>query len=159
MKNMKIWSLAIMFILALTACEKNPNNQNNGPTPGPGSTEIVNEWAITSWNGAEPAFNVYIDFNADGTFSMYQQVYSLDYVLYTGKYTVSGDILSGTYADGSNWQCAYKVSVTNNNGVDEMTLVSQEDVSIVSVYVNQAIPEDIKAEAAETRAMDVVRFL
>jgi hypothetical protein len=51
------------------------------------------------------------------------------------------------------------VSVTNNNGVDEMTLVSQEDVSIVSVYVNQAIPEDIKAEAAETRAMDVVRFL
>jgi hypothetical protein len=73
MKNMKIWSLAIMFILALTACEKNPNNQNDGPTPGPGSTEIVNEWAITSWNGAEPAFNVYIDFNEDGTFSMYQQ--------------------------------------------------------------------------------------
>lgn len=146
-----------MLVMAVSACgEKEP--QHNGPVGGGGDiAAIVNEWVISSYNDAAPEFVVYIDFNEDGTFAMYQQVYSLNYVCYTGSYNVSGDILTGTYADGSNWASAYKVSVSTDGKT--LMMSSQEDVSLVSVYSQTVIPEDVKLEASETRALEVVPFL
>ena len=159
MKNLKIWSLAMMFILALTSCEKEPDAPVQPPIPGD-LKGIVDEWALATWSNAEVAFNVYIDFNEDGTFSMYQQVYSLDYVLYEGTYNLSDNILTGKYSDGQSWACGYKVDISvDNDGAKMMTLFSQEGQSISSVYTNTTIPEDIKAEAAQTRAEEIVRFL
>lgn len=159
MKNLKIWSLAMMFILALTSCEKTPDV--DGPAPIPGDLgAIVDEWALSTWSNAEVAFNVYIDFNDDGTFSMYQQIYSLDYVLFEGTYSLSGDVLTGKYSDGQAWACGYKVDIAGqSDGSKVMTFWSQDGNNISSVYSNTTIPEDIKAEAAQTRAEEVVRFL
>ena len=159
MKNLKIWSLAMMFILALTSCGNEPDGP--APRPIPGDLKgIVDEWALATWSNAEVTFNVYIDFNEDGTFSMYQQVYSLDYVLYEGTYSLSDDILTGMYSDGQSWACGYKVDITvDNDGAKLMTLFSQEDQSISSVYSNTTIPEEVKAEAAQTRSEEIVRFL
>lgn len=163
MKNLKIWSLIAMFALLFTACDDTTNSEQDGPTPGPKPSEgleaLVNEWAIISWCGDAPVFNVYIDFNEDGTFEMYQQVYSLDYELYTGKYNVAGDVVTGTYSDGSQWKCGYRASIATKDGDYELTLMSQEDVSLTSVYSNTAIPEDIKAEATATRSSQAEPFL
>ncbi|MBR6721046.1 MAG: hypothetical protein IKL63_02985, partial [Alistipes sp.] len=75
----------------------------------------------------------------------------------TGTYSISGDILTGSYADGTNWKCGYKGEVAEDKST--LTLYSQEDVSLVSVYASTTIPEDVKAEASETRSGDVERFL
>lgn len=149
-----------MLVMAVSACgEKEP--QHDVPVGGGDIAALVNEWVISSYNDAAPAFVVYIDFNEDGTFAMYQQVYSLNYVCYTGSYNVSDDdILTGTYADGSKWASAYKVSVSTDGKT--LMMSSQEDVedmSVVSVYSQTVIPEDVKLEASETRALEVVPFL
>ena len=146
MKSFKIISLAMMLLVALTGCGEKESGKG---------MKVAGEWQLVQWNDATPEFKVYIDFNADGTFEMYQQVWSFDYELYTGKYVVTGDVMTGTYADGSNWACGYKVNVVDG----QLTMYSQEDQSVTSLYEKCTIPEEIKAEASTTRAMEVVPFL
>jgi hypothetical protein len=136
----------MVMLLALVGCESNKGNKG---------LNVAGEWQLVQWNEATPEFNVYIDFNADGTFEMYQQVWSFDYELYIGKYVITGDVMTGTYADGSNWACGYKVNVVDG----QLTMYSQEDQSVTSLYEKCTIPEEIKAEASTTRAMEVVPFL
>ena len=138
----------MLLALAVVGCEK---TSVNGSSKG----ALNGEWVLTSWNEAEPEFNVYIDFNEDNTFEIYQQVWSFDYELYTGTYTITGDIVTGVYADGSIWACGYKFVKDG----DTLTMYSQEDQSVVSVYTMCEIPAEIKAEATTTRAMEVVPFL
>ena len=148
MKSLKIFSLMMLLALAVVGCEKTSVN-------GSSKSALDGEWVLTSWNEAEPEFNVYIDFNEDNTFEIYQQVWSFDYELYTGTYTITGDIVTGVYADGSIWACGYKFVKDG----DTLTMYSQEDQSVVSVYTKCEIPSEIKAEATTTRAMEVVPFL
>ena len=140
----------MLLALAITGCKKDA-----AVTGGGAKGAVAGEWVLTSWNEAEPEFNVYINFSDDNTFEMYQQVWSFDYELYTGKYVVTGDVMTGTYADGSNWACGYKVNVVDG----QLTMYSQEDQSVTSLYEKCTIPEEIKAEASTTRAMEVVPFL
>lgn len=159
MKSLKIWSLVAMLFLGLTACD---DPDNNGGTTGGGNDakDLVGEWDIVSWCDAEPVFNVYIDFNEDGTFEMYQQVYSLTYELYTGSYTVADGVVNGSYSDGEAWKCGYKATFGSDaNGAKQLTLVSQDEANITSVYASTTIPEEVKNEAAETRAEVSERFL
>lgn len=156
MKNFKIWSLVAIMMVAFTSCG-DPDGPNNGGGGNGDIAQLVNEWVLTSYNGEEPVFVVYIDFNDDNTYSMYQQVYSLNYVLYEGDYNVKNSILTGTYEDGTNWMSAYKVSVSEDGTT--LTMASQDDLSVVSIYEATTIPEDVKAEAADTRAEEVVPFL
>ena len=148
MKSLKIFSLMMLLALAVIGCEKSS-------VKGSSKAALDGEWVLTSWNEAEPEFNVYIDFNEDNTFEIYQQVWSFDYELYTGTYTITGDIVTGVYADGSIWACGYKFVKDG----DTLTMYSQEDQSVVSVYTKCEIPAEIKAEATTTRAMEVVPFL
>lgn len=147
MKSLKILSLVALLAALLVGCEKEPVAGDNSP--------IVGEWELVEWNKETPEFNVYISFDKDGSFEIYQQVWSFDYELFTGSYTVSGDILTGTYADGKKWASGYKFSVAD--GV--LTLYSQEDQVVESRYQTCTIPEEIKAEATTTRSSEVVPFL
>ncbi|MBO7285638.1 MAG: lipocalin family protein [Alistipes sp.] len=155
MKSLKIFSLVMLLAVALTGCKK--SNNADGPNVGGGSDDAVlsGEWVLTSWNEAEPEFNVYIAFNEDNTFEMYQQVWSFDYEYFAGNYTITDDIVTGTYTDGSNWHCGYKFLCEG----DSLTLYSQEDTSVVSLYTRCEIPAEIKEEATTTRSTDVVPFL
>lgn len=150
MKSLKILSLVAVVLFAV-ACGEKENNPN-----GPGNKGVLSgEWVLTLWNDAAPEFNVYIDFNDDNTFEIYQQVWSFDYELYTGTYTITGDIVTGVYADGSDWACGYKFENSGNT----LTMYSQEDKSVTSVYEKCEIPAEIKAEATTTRSAEVVPFL
>ena len=148
MKSLKIFSLAMVLLLALTGCgDKERGKTDKGLVAG--------EWQLAQWNDATPEFKVYIDFNADGTFEMYQQVWSFDYEYFEGNYTITDDIVTGTYSNGTNWACGYKFEILDG----QLKLASQEDQSVVSIYESCTIPAEIKEEATATRSTDVVPFL
>ena len=154
MKSLKIFSFAILFALTLVGCDIISGGPGDDPTPGDASS-LSGEWKLSLWNETEPEFVVYIDFNNDGTFAIYQQVWSLDYELFEGSYIVNGDIVTGSYADGTVWACGYRFEAAG----DTLTLYSQEDESVTSLYEKCEIPAEVKAEAAATRSSEVVPFL
>jgi hypothetical protein len=151
MKSLKILSLVAAVLFAVACGEK--ENNPDGPVAKDGV--LTGEWVLTSWNETAPEFNVYIDFNDDNTFQIYQQVWSFDYEFFTGTYNISGDIVTGSYADGSNWACGYKFVKDG----DTLTMYSQEDTSVTSIYKKCEIPAEIKDEATATRSAEVVPFL
>ena len=160
MKSIKIWSLIAMLCFAFVGCENPDNGDNSGNNSNGGNSDsLVGEWKLVSWCNAAPEFNVYIDFNEDGTFEMYQQVYSLNYELYAGTYTVSKGVLSGKYSDMQAWSDSYTCKVETVSGVKQLQLVSQTDATVVSIYETTTISDDVKAEATETRAAGTERFL
>ena len=152
MKIFKMLALAAVMVLSVVACSKE-KTQGGGGTTG-GFDGIENEWRLVSVGGVANDFTVYIKFEG-GVFTMYQQVYSLDYVAYSGQYSIDGGVLSGSYFDGSDWKTSYKGGVSGTT----LTLTSQEENAITSVYEVCTIPEEVKAEADGTRALDVVPFL
>ena len=139
----KFFAIFAVALLALVGCER----PNSG---GSGSSDIDGQWHIVEWNGEAPVFDVYVDFN-NGKFDIYQQVYSLFYEHFEGTYKTSGDIITGSYTDGSNWACGYKFEVSGK----KLTLSSQEDSSIVSVYERCEIPQAVIDEAQTTRASEI----
>lgn len=145
----KFFAVFAVIALALMGCEKNPDGSQGG-----NGSAIDGQWHITEWNGEAPEFDVYIKFE-NGAFEIYQQVWSLDYELFKGTYKVSGEIVTGTYEDGSNWASGYKYAVDGNM----LTLYSQEDQSVTSVYEKCEIPAEIITEATTTRSAEIVPFL
>ena len=137
----KYFALFAVVLLAFVGC-----NKNNGPAA---TSDIDGQWHIVEWNNETPEFDVYIEFKA-GKFTIYQQVYSVFFEKFEGNYNVNKGVVTGSYTDGSNWACGYKFEVAGN----ELTLKSQEDTSIVSVYKKCTIPQSVIDEAAKTRASE-----
>ena len=150
MKNTKIFALLFAVAMFFVACEPSSEGKKD-------ENCIAKEWHIESWNNQTPEFDVYVAFYEDGTFDLYQQVYTLNYVRYSGTFTVVDTILSGVYADGKAWECSYNYSISADGS--QLTLNSQESIPVTSVYVNETIPEAVKAEATRVEAVDVVPFL
>lgn len=145
MKYMKLLSLVLISLLVFTGCKDGGKKKDS----------VVGEWELITWNEETPEFGIYISFAADGSFAIYQQVWSLEYELFTGNYSVSGDTVKGTYEDGSSWASEYKFARSK----DTLTLINNDKVEIKSVYKSCTIPEDVISEATTTRSAEVVPFL
>jgi hypothetical protein len=143
----KYFAIFAVVLLALVGC----NNKNNGTS---NASDIDGQWHIIEWNNETPEFDAYIEFKA-GKFNIYQQVYSIFFEKFEGSYNVSGDIITGSYTNGSNWACGYKFEVSG----DQLTLYSQEDISVTSVYEKCEIPQAVIDEATTTRSAEAVPFL
>lgn len=89
--------------------------------------------------------DIYIDFNGDKTFELYQQIGEGAYRLYRGTWNLEGDLLTGKYNDGEDWACAYTVALEGN----KLTLTSSNSAAEVSVYEKTSIPASVK-ESCET---------
>ena len=152
MKTIKIFAFIAIAALAMTAC----NKDKGGKTPSKATVSIVGEWRSTTFEGAEAPFDIYVDFNEDGSYEMYQRIYTLSYERYDGTYAVSGNIVSGSYSDGQSWKCGYKAELSADGNT--LTMRSQENVSVTTVYTKTTIPTEVKDEAAATRATDSERF-
>lgn len=143
----------MMLLIAVTGCEP----VNVGDKPGDNNNNkvgISGEWSLVEWNGEAPEFHVYAKFD-NGTFELYQQVWTLDYELFKGEYTLTDDILTGVYEGGTAWSCGYRVEIVDG----KLNMYSQEDVSVTSIYEECVIPEEIITEATTTRSENVVPFL
>ena len=88
---------------------------------------------------------VYLQLGEDGTFTLYQSIGTFGYARFTGTYALVGDpatgqVLSGTYADGTPWDSSYAVEKMTKR---ELRLRALKD-GVVSVYSGVAIPAAVK---------------
>ena len=118
MKNLKIWSLALALLVALTGCESKEETAANTVPFKPVATaqlaeKLVNVWQIVEYAGQPAQFDVYIDFQAE-SFELYQRLYSYEYEKLAGTYTLDGNILTGVYSNDVEWNNDYTVQIAEN---------------------------------------------
>uniref|UniRef100_UPI00405755F4 hypothetical protein n=1 Tax=Alistipes sp. TaxID=1872444 RepID=UPI00405755F4 len=160
---MKITKIFFALVaLLVVACKPNPNS-------GSGSTDkikwlnegkICGEWVMTKHADKETEIQVYIAFNEDSSFDLYQRVYSVVWLHYKGTFTLEGTTLSGVYSDGKAWGSRYTVSYAE--APNRIRLTSLDNKSEVAIYTEQAIPEYILDESQQpedVRSVEIERFL
>ena len=69
----KLWSIAVVLLMAMVACEKPNNGNNNGGGNEPKLTIVEKEWKLVSVNDEEPEFTVYL-YLESGIFNINQQI-------------------------------------------------------------------------------------
>ncbi len=120
-------------LLMLAGC-----GEKNGEDDKKSTAELIcGEWHSTSLTVSG---DIYLDFNEDKTFEMYQKIGDGAYRLYRGKWNIENDILNGKYNDGENWAASYEVAVEGKN----LTLTSRNDAAEVTKYSSCTVPEDVK---------------
>lgn len=154
MKNLKIWSLAIALLVAMTGCESNDSTDS---FKAGDVNQIKNEWCLIEWDSEVAPYDVYVDFNEDNTFVIYQRIYSANFERFDGTYSLSGNKLTGMYNDGTELK-AYRAEVSVDGTI--LRLHSTEaDREVMGVYQKTTIPEYVKNEVDGTRAASGVAFL
>ena len=118
MKNLKIWSLALALLVALTGCKPADETAANTVPFKPVATaqlaeKMVNVWQLVEYAGQPAQFDVVIDFQAE-SFELYQRLYSSEYEKLTGSYTLLDAELTGVYSNCVEWNNAYTVQIAEN---------------------------------------------
>jgi hypothetical protein len=129
--NMKKLLYILTAVVVLASCGKN------------GDDKLTLEQKVcTEWHSTQlpVSGDIYIDFNDDKTFELYQQIGEGAYRLYRGTWNLEGDLLTGRYNDGEDWACAYTVVIADKT----MTLTSSNDAAEVSIYEKAGIPASVK---------------
>ena len=142
MKMVMIKKLAMTVAVAVAAALAVACSSKEDKAAGvEGEWELVDvEFATKSAVvGSEMVF-VYINFDAEGTFAMYQKLGEGRFRKFSGTWSCSNGILNGTYSDGKNWGCPYKVS---RDG-DALVMVSSPDGKDTYTYRECTIPEEVK---------------
>ena len=141
-----------------------PDNGSNGDDPAQEwhtSGQLVGEWELTEWNdSSDNAMKVYLRFNENDTFDMYQRIYSAIWVHYTGTFTLNGSVLKGVYSDGEPWSADYDIAYSNEPL--RIRLTNVESGNDVSIYSSTTIPESVIedcTEATNVRSVVLERFL
>lgn len=155
MKNLKIWSLALALLVAMTGCGK--DEKVEGEPFNPIATnqlqqKLVSAWQLVEYAGQPAEFDVYVEFK-ESEFVLYQRIYSYEYEKLTGTYTLNGSALTGVYSNDIKWNNEYTVEIAENplrlrlieaNG----TYAEYDAIEKVPAHVEQAI------EAVPTRASE-----
>lgn len=140
-------SILVLFLtailLSISSCGKTHSAE---PYP----IDITGEWHLVS-AGELPmeSIDVYVSFG-DGTFDLYQKVGEGRYFLYDGTYTLTGNVLSGLYSDGTSWGSDYDISLET----DSLVLTANNGSGEVSTYVRKAIPDEVSGNVAVKSSME-----
>ena len=163
---MKLAKILFISLFALLGVACNPDNgtTNGGQTSnGSWSNEgsPIGEWSLTKWNNStDLPFGVYIRFNEDNTFDMYQHTYTVLWVHYKGTFTLNGTTLSGVYSDGEKWASDYTIAYMESP--KQIRLTKKSDSNDEGIYSATTIPVEVIDEATEAvnvRSVAVERFL
>ena len=113
----------------------------NGKNPDSGKLtleqQLYGEWHSTKLSIAG---DIYLDFNEDKTFELYQQIGQGSYRLYRGTWGLQENLLTGKYNDGESWATAYEITVSDKS----LTMVSKNDAAEQSLYSKKDIPSEVK---------------
>lgn len=160
MKFAKILFISLIALLGV-ACNPNSGHTNGGQTNNSWSNDgsPIGEWVLTKWNNStDLPFGVYMRFNEDNTFDMYQHTYSVLWVHYKGTFTLNGTTLTGVYSDGEKWSSDYTIAYMESPKQIRLTKKGSDDEGI---YSSTEIPETVIDEATEAtnvRSVAVERF-
>ena len=138
------FAVAALFMLACSS--DSSSSSGAGETKWGEEGLVVGSWELTSFNDAtnEAKPRVYIALNDNGTFDLYQQFKSVEWVHYKGTYTFDGTLLSGEYQDGKAWGAAYSVEFAVNPARMRLTRSNGTDISIYTAI--EEIPEAVVDE-------------
>lgn len=128
-----IYSLLLIVMVTMTSGCKDKEEV----IPTETVPEIVGEWHCEV---DRLEVDIYIGFNAAGTFELYQKIGDGFYRKYTGTWKMDGNILSGSYSDDEVWGSSYVVSF---DGDSKMTLEATEDPHESYTYSRESIPSEI----------------
>ena len=139
----------IIAVLAIaTGCQKES-----------GFNKIVGDWHYTGEESGVKE-DVWLTFNDDDTFVMYQKVGDGPYWYSTGDYAVDAEdkVLTGVYSDRYPWKYSYKVDVDSNTL--KMTAVEVEGYSVS--YKRESVPAEVRAKSlplTKSETAEAPRFL
>ena len=142
---MKKISYVLAALMVIAACEGEGSQQEISP--------ICGEWESLKIDNEG---KLYLSFEADGGFEIFQFMKTEGYELYRGKWSVrpESNILSGTYNDGESWAYSYEFLICPDadsthveNPVDTLKLKATEDRSIENVFVSCHIPTVVRETA------------
>ena len=167
MKNLKIWSLALALLVSFTGCQSEEGDGADKKAPfNPIATaqiaeKIVGAWEITEYAGQPAEFDVYIEFQADGAYELYQRVFNHEYEKLAGTYELLEAELSGVYTfttvDESD-----RTTVTNVDWNNVYTVkIAEKPLRLRLVESNgayaeyqavESVPAYVKEQAVEVEA-------
>ena len=118
---------------------------------------IIGEWHFSDEEVGHE-IDVYVSFNIDYTFDMYQKIGEGAHRYYKGTFEVDRSLVTGAYSDGTPWASDYNVSFLDGNMV--MTSVEDEGYSIT--YKKEKIPAEVRDHCVvvtKSSEEDLVPFL
>jgi hypothetical protein len=123
---------AAMFVLA--GCKEKDEVQHN----------IVGEWYYSDQESGQD-IEIFVAFNIDRTFDLYQKIGEGYPRHLTGTYEVDRTLVSGMYSDRTPWASDYNVSFVDGNMI--MTSTTVEGYSVR--YLKKRIPDEIRDLAVD----------
>lgn len=129
---MKKTLLIISTLILLASC-----GEKNG-----GKTELTLEQKLcTEWHSTFLPVDgdIYVSFNDNKTFELYQQIGEGAHRLYRGTWNLEENLLTGKYNDGEEWAAAYTITINDK----QLTMTSVNDAAEESVFAKEDIPEEV----------------
>lgn len=129
-----IYIFVALLLVVTPGCKKNGSEATT-------ATKLVGQWhCIAEELNVAEDIDVYVEFMADKSFNLYQKIGQGRHRHFTGTWSVSGDVLSGLYADGSEWGSSYAVEFS---GMDAMKLTAKNGSKEVMTYTRESIPAEV----------------
>lgn len=129
-----IYIFVALLLVVTPGCKKNGSEATT-------ATKLVGQWhCIAEELNVAEDIDVYVEFMADKSFNLYQKIGQGRHRHFTGTWSVSGDVLSGLYADGTEWGSSYAVEFS---GMDAMKLTAKNGSKEVMTYTRETIPAEV----------------
>lgn len=121
--------MILSAVLFLSACNKKDEVMRN----------IVGEWLYADEESGQE-IEVYLSFDVDDTFEMYQRIGAGAHRLRTGTYHVDRNYVTGVYSDGTPWASDYILFFAD----DQMIMRSVQSEGYYAVYKKARIPAEVR---------------
>lgn len=130
--------LFAVLVMMVSACGDKGSDSKKG-------LDITGQWELIDIETkavqiGEAEIEVYIEFNKDNTFNLWQMIGAGRFEKMTGTWTLNQNVLSGKYSDGKAWGANYEVGIESGN------LVMTETKQDIQTYIYRkcTIPSDIQ---------------
>ena len=130
--------LFAVLVMMVSACGDKGGDSKKG-------LDITGQWELIDIETkvvhiGEAEIEVYIEFNKDNTFNLWQMIGAGRFEKMTGTWTLNQNVLSGKYSDGKAWGANYEVGIESGN------LVMTETKQDIQTYIYRkcTIPSDIQ---------------
>ena len=130
--------LFAVLVMMVSACGDKGSDSKKG-------LDITGQWELIDIETkaaqiGEAEIEVYIEFNKDNTFNLWQMIGAGRFEKMTGTWILNQNVLSGKYSDGKAWGANYEVGIESGN------LVMTETKQDIQTYIYRkcTIPSDIQ---------------